>query len=129
MGDNTEGLNKMAYSSMTMAEAEKRLGVRLKNVKAVSVKNMLEAGNYRSEGKDLTKEKVHENIVDYLVVEGYPEDDNPNFKESSLNDLVSATIIPVIASFIRRMGQTTIQLSREKVIVSEDEQAVLGASQ
>jgi len=87
MGDNTGGPNKKrkgkwntAYSSMTVAEAEKRLGVRLKNVKAVSVKNMLEAGNYRSEGKDPTKEKVYEDIVDYLVVEGYPEDDNPNFK-------------------------------------------------
>jgi len=34
----------------------------------------------------------------------------------------SATIIPVIASFIRKTGRTTIQLSREKVIVSEDEQ-------
>ena len=74
-----------------------------------------------SEGKGSSKERVYENIVDYLIVDGYPED-NLNFKENNVNDLVYATITPVIATFIRKTGRTTIQLSREKVIVSGDEE-------
>lgn len=46
---------------------------------------------------------------------------NPNFKVSNVNDLISTTIIPVIAAFIHKTGRVTIQLSREKIIL-EDEQ-------
>ncbi|KAI5839540.1 hypothetical protein DFP73DRAFT_208286 [Morchella snyderi] len=91
-----------SYSSMTNAQAEKRLGFRIRSVKAVSVDTMLANTKY-SFGREYpdailkTKERVYDNIVEYLAIEG-----------------------PVLGNFIRMTGRKSIQLRSEKEIVSPD---------
>ncbi|KAF8459837.1 hypothetical protein BDZ91DRAFT_851902 [Kalaharituber pfeilii] len=117
--DNPGSTWKVSLSSMHMAGAEERLGVRLKIVEAKSVEDMLREANYTVAGEDWSlkaKEKVYNRIVDHLAIEGYPEEDNHDF---NVNDLVYATISPIIAEFIRKTGRS-IQLLREKEIVSLD---------
>jgi len=66
-----------------------------------------------------TKEKVYDRIVEYLEVEGYPTEANPDFKEANINDLVYSIISPIIHNSIRVVGRK-IHLKREKEIVSTD---------
>ena len=88
---------------MTTTQAKERLGFRIRSFKVVSVDSML-ANNKHSFGEECldiilkTKERVYDNMVDYLVVEGYPTDGDPDFKEGNVNDLVYAFIGPVLAS-------------------------------
>ena len=130
--DNTEQPNKerkpkwaTSYSIMTTAQAEKRLGFRIRSVEVVPVDSMLANIKYRPGGKGLdimlkTKERIYDNLVDYLVVEGYPTEGDSDFKEGNVNDLVYGIIGPVLASFIRITGRKSIQLWREKEIISVD---------
>ncbi|KAF8534865.1 hypothetical protein BDD12DRAFT_809008 [Trichophaea hybrida] len=67
-----------------------------------------------------TKERVYDNIVEYLAIEGYPTEGDPDFKEASINHLVYATISLVLGNFIRMTGCKSIQLRSEKEIVSTD---------
>ena len=67
-----------------------------------------------------TKERIYDNIVEYLVIEGYPTEGDPDFKEGNVNDLVYGIIGPILGSFIHMTGHKSIQLRREKEIVSTD---------
>jgi len=105
---------------MTIADAEKRLGIRIKNICGVPVEDLLAEANYTIEEEDSalnSKDKVYNQIVQFLVIEGYPSEENPDF---NINDLVYATISPVIFDFIGKTGRNGMQLLREKEIISVD---------
>lgn len=131
MGDDNTNQKKRkfkwiaSYSNMTNAQAEKRLGFRVRSVKAISVDTMLANAGY-SFGRECpdailkTKEAVYDSIVQYLIIEGYPTEGDPDLKEANIHDLVYAIISPVLVSFIRMTGRQSIQLRREKEIISTD---------
>ena len=127
MGDETTNQKKRkmkwpTYSSMPVAEAEERLGFRMKNIQAMSTAIMLANAQNSMEADAVkqTKERVYQRIVEYLDIEGYPTDSDTNFKAGNINDLVYATISPVLFDFKYTTGRDSIQLSREKVVISVD---------
>ncbi|KAF8532805.1 hypothetical protein BDD12DRAFT_809643 [Trichophaea hybrida] len=131
MGDDNTNQKKRkskwttSYSNMSRLQAEKRLGFRIRSIKAISVDRMLANAKYSLRGEYLdvilkTKERVYDNIVEYLAIEGYPTEGDPDFKEASINHLVYATISPVLGNFIRMTRRNSIQLRSEKEIVSTD---------
>ena len=69
-----------------------------------------------------TKEKVYERILDLLIAEGYPSEEDPDFKESNVNDLALHIIVSIISDFVRMTGRKTT-LVREKKIISVDGEA------
>ncbi|RPB26527.1 hypothetical protein L211DRAFT_820888, partial [Terfezia boudieri ATCC MYA-4762] len=88
-----------SYSSMTTAQAEKRLGFRIGSLmlKAIPIETMLANAKYRIEEKHSeailkTKEKVYDNVIDYLLIEGYPTEGDSDFKEANINHLVYTAI-------------------------------------
>ena len=86
-----------------------------------SAKDMLIKANHILEGEDSilrTKEKVYDHKVQYLAIEGYPMEAIPYFKQSNISDLVYRIIGPIIFDFILKTGRGSIQLLREKEIVS-----------
>ena len=118
---------KYAYSKMSIREVEKRLGFRMHELKAISVDRILANKTYSTEGVDSdtiskTKDKVYEQILGYLEIECYPSEADANFKESNMNDLVYATISPILIDFKHTMGRNSIQLLREKEIIATDSQ-------
>ena len=113
---------KTSYSSVTSAEAEKRLGFRLQSLRGRPVHKML-AGAETMFGKDAvreTKEKVYNRILEHLIVEGYPTEADSDFKEVNIDHLVYTIIVPVLNDFICRTGRKDIQLKCEKEIISTD---------
>jgi hypothetical protein len=111
-----------SYSTMTIQEAEHRLGFRFGSLRPKPVEDMLANAKHNLEGldKDIiinTKEKVYSRIVEYLEVEGYPTEANPDFKEANISDLVYSIISPIIRNLMRMAGRK-IHLKREKEIVS-----------
>lgn len=100
---------------MSIREAE-RLGISLE-LRAIPVRRMLERAKPIVGGGAIlkTRQRVYDAIVDYLEVEGYPTEANPDFKE----DLVLYTIVPILTDFRRMIGRK-IRLAREKEIVSTD---------
>jgi len=67
---------------------------------------------------EAVKAMVYGRIREYLNIEGFPTEVNPDFKEANVGDLVYATIGPVLDS-VRGMGRN-IRLTREKEITSVD---------
>ena len=67
-----------------------------------------------------TKDKVYERILEYLAIECYPSERDANFNESNVNDLVYATISPILNDFKRTMGRNSIHLLREKEIIATE---------
>ena len=67
---------------------------------------------------DAVKATVYGRIKEYLNIEGYPTEADPDFKEANVSDLVLYTIGPVLDS-VRKMGRD-IRLTREKEITSVD---------
>ena len=129
MGDDAANSKKRrtkwinSYLNMTMGQAEERPGFRIRSLEAVSVDSMLACTKHSlgAESVDImlkVKKRVYDNIVEYLVTEGYPTEGDPDFKEGNANDLVYAIISPILGSFIHMTGRKSIQLRREKEIVS-----------
>ncbi|RPA98852.1 hypothetical protein L873DRAFT_1685869, partial [Choiromyces venosus 120613-1] len=59
-------------------------------------------------------------IVEFLSIEGYPMEADPDYKESNINHPVYAAISPIFSDFIRKTGCVTMQLRNEKEILSAD---------
>ncbi|KAI5839542.1 hypothetical protein DFP73DRAFT_208344 [Morchella snyderi] len=129
--DNTEQQTRKrkskwitSYSNMSMEDANKRLGFRMDTLTGIPVERMLAEAQHRLEEEKAflkkIKKRVYHRIVEFLETEGYPTEANPNFKEASINDLVFATIVPIIAAFRRTTGRNNIRLEREKQIISTD---------
>lgn len=131
MTDNTEQQTRKrkskwitSYSNMSMEDANKRLGFRMDTLTGIPVERMLAEAQHRLEEEkaflEKIKKRVYHRIVKFLETEGYPTEGNPNFKEASINDLVFATIVPIIAAFRRNTRRNNIRLEREKQIISPD---------
>lgn len=69
-----------SYSTMSIFDAQKRLGFRIDKVKAILVVRMLTEAKYEPGGNDISKikEKVYGDIVQYLDTEGYPTRTSPS---------------------------------------------------
>jgi len=112
---------KWNYSNMSFSQAEQRLGFRFESLRGILVDEMLGNAN---DGKSpnailTTKETVYDRIVEYLRIEGYPTEADPDFTLSNVNDLVYTTVGPILNDYIQT-GRVTVQLQRKKVIVSTD---------
>ena len=84
--------------------------------------DMLFKAGYSLHGSDAikqTKDRVYENIVQFLDIEVSPLD-VVHFKEASVSDLVLFIIAPIIHEFRRRTGRRYVKLFREKQLVSSD---------
>jgi hypothetical protein len=129
MGDDKKRKSKLitSYSNMmSNAQAEERLGFRFGSLKALPVDPMLANANKAKldkgerQGTMKTKRKVYRELVRYLLVEGYPTEADPDFKEANINHLVYATISPILEKFILTTGRKTLRLRSDKEIVSTD---------
>jgi len=66
-----------------------------------------------------TKERIFQNIVECIEVEGFPTEANVNFKEANVTDFVLLIMLPMLAAF--RRGTTHIlYLQREREIIAKD---------
>ncbi|KAG0633431.1 hypothetical protein HOY80DRAFT_991622 [Tuber brumale] len=115
-----------AYSKFNLAEAEERLGFRFMDFEShgISVSHMLVEAKPEIEGlgKDQvqeTKEKVYDQIVQFIECEGYPTESDEGFKEPNINDLVFSILAPIVTDFRCKTGRN-ICLLREKQITASD---------
>ena len=113
-----------SYSKVTVKEAEQRLGFRIQSLERITIDEILAEGNDDFGDDDVvkTKEKVYDQILQYLEIEGYPTEAAEEFKVASINDLVFSTISPILRHFIRRTQRKDVQLRRGKEIVATDEE-------
>ena len=101
----------ITYSNLTVVQAEKRLGFQIRPVKTISVERML-ANAKHSLGEECsdailkTKERVYDNVPEYLGIEGYLPEGGPDFKGASVNHLVYAAIRPMLGNFKHMSGLT-----------------------
>ncbi|KAG0634855.1 hypothetical protein HOY80DRAFT_1140366 [Tuber brumale] len=122
-----------SYSNVTFEEAEKRLGfvVDMLNNDAIDLDQMLAEMELEIDGLGReevweTKQKVYDRILEFVEMEGYPNESTEEFKEANVNDLVYAIITPIVTDFKRKTGRN-LRLQREKEIVASD--AVTGGYQ
>ena len=62
--------------------------------------------------------------MEYLI-EGYPTEGDSGFKGGNVNDLVYSIISPMLSSSIHMTGRKSIQLWREKEVVSPNELVIV----
>ncbi|PUU75358.1 hypothetical protein B9Z19DRAFT_1131492 [Tuber borchii] len=105
---------------MTIPQAELRLGIPLTPI-GLPVPEMLNGQpvSLGAESLSEVKNTIYRALTDYLNVAGYPTEANEDFREASINDLVSFTIYPIIAAF-QHEKRRRLYLSREKEIASKD---------
>ena len=110
-----------SYSTMTILEAEKILGISMEYLPAVSVDQMLADAKHGLEQDVIlkTKRMVYRQIRQYLQLEGFPSEASPDFNEANVNDLVLYIIGPIITRFKRATG-CNVSFRREKEIISTD---------
>ncbi|CUS06897.1 unnamed protein product [Tuber aestivum] len=115
-----------AYSKVTMTEAQQRLGFTFRQFESHSMPVSQMLAHIKPEidglGKDQvqkTKEKVFDNIVEFIEGECYPTESNEDFKEANVNDLVLLIILPILTAFRRETG-CDLCLQREKEIIAVD---------
>ncbi|KAG0643672.1 hypothetical protein HOY80DRAFT_944770, partial [Tuber brumale] len=115
-----------AYSKVSLAEAEKRLGFRFMKFEChgISISQMLAEAKPEIEGlgKDQVqeiKEKVYDRIIEFVGCEGYPTESVESFKEANINDLVFSILAPIVSNF-RERTKRDIFLLREKQITAPD---------
>ena len=92
---------------MTQADAEKRLGFRLREINIVPVQRMLEETKYEGLGLGSvsnTKEGVFKEIVKYIDIEDFPIPADGNLKESNISDLVYGIISIILFDVKRETG-------------------------
>jgi len=99
----------------------------MRSVRRISVERMLANAKHSlssgGEWSDIilkTKERVYDNVAEYIAIEGYPMEGSPDIRDTSINHLVYAAISPMIGNFIRMTGSESIQLQSEKGIASTD---------
>ena len=133
--DNTEKQNKKrkskwkhTYSGISTVDAEKRLGVEMETLdnEAIPVSEMLAEAGYtiqeNNEEIQKAKRQVYKAILQYLDLEGYPTETNPDYNENNVSDLVLYILGPLVSYFKRKHVQVgrNIRLRREKEIISVD---------
>ena len=116
---------KTPYSQVTQVLAEKRLGLRIGELKGIPVGGMMGFDKYKSEkelsGEDILKikDKVYGDILQFLDTEGYPTEGSSDFINSNVSNLVVYIIGPILAGFWQKTGRH-VRLHREKEIVAVD---------
>ncbi|KAF8428711.1 hypothetical protein EV426DRAFT_711384 [Tirmania nivea] len=115
---------KTSYSNIGEEEAQRRLGFRIQSLKPIAVDRILAEVNdgFGDDHVLKTKEKVYNQILQYLEIEGYPTEVEPDFKEASISDLIYATISPILSDFIRKTGRKDLVLRSEKEIIATDKE-------
>ncbi|KAG0642766.1 hypothetical protein HOY80DRAFT_998230 [Tuber brumale] len=123
---STNIISKTAYSKVSLAEAEKRLGFMFMDFERLGIppSHMLAEAKPVIDGlgKDQvqeTKEKVYARILEFVECEGYPTESLEDFKEANINDLVFSILAPIVSDFRERTGRN-ICLLREKQITAPD---------
>jgi len=134
-GDNTEQQKKKrgskwkhTYSEISTIDAERRLGVDMETLdnEAIPVSEMLAEAGYTIEENNEeiqeVKRQVYKAILQYLDLEGYPTETNPDYTETNVSDLVLYILGPLVSYFKRKHVQVgwDIRLRREKEIISID---------
>ncbi|KAG0131727.1 hypothetical protein HOY82DRAFT_559295 [Tuber indicum] len=115
---------RTAFSKVSMLDAEMRLGFTFRKFERNAIPTSQMVTQVKSDIKGLlddqlqqAKEKVFNNLVEFIEVEGYPTESDEDFKEANVNDLVLLTIFPILAAFRRKTGRQ-LELIREKEIIS-----------
>lgn len=121
---NGESNQVILYSNMSPLDAQERLGFEMQSLNHtfnIIPFGMLDGEHYLKdwEGVRSLKEKVYSNIVDYLGFEGYPSESTVGFCDTSVSDLVFATISPILSG-VRVNARRDIRLRRNEEIVSVD---------
>ncbi|KAF8472134.1 hypothetical protein BDZ91DRAFT_717287 [Kalaharituber pfeilii] len=110
---------KTSYSTSSQKDVETRIGTTMKHLysTAVTVQEMLALAGYKegSEPVKRIKDDVYRELVRYLRAGGHE-----TLVEANANDLVLFIIVPTIDEFIKTTGRETVQLFREKQVVSGD---------
>ncbi|KAF8462726.1 hypothetical protein BDZ91DRAFT_328309 [Kalaharituber pfeilii] len=113
-----------AYSSMTVKDADERLGFRTGELKGIPVETMLgdarAVKGFRSDEIKESKGKVYERIVEFLRTAGYPIEGDGDFNEINIGYLVFSIVVPILNDFLRWTGRQGYKLKFEKEIVSID---------
>ena len=116
-----------SYCTMTMAQAEKRLGFRLDLLDELPVEEMLgiaasnkRMGDPETEQLRKTKEEVYRLMGRYLRIEGKPTEADSDFKETNINHLAFSILSPILDDFMVSSGRQGLRLRTEKDIVSKD---------
>ena len=120
---------KSQYSHVSFLEAEKGLGVVMETLdnEAIPVNKMLASAGYtideNNEEIKKTKKLVYKAILQYLDLEGYPTETNPDYSEINVSDLVLYILDPIVSYFKRRYPRVgrNIRLRRAKEIISDGE--------
>jgi len=135
MSDNSESKKRkvkweQSYSRISRIDAEKRLGVEMETLdnEAIPVSKMLAEAGYTIEennkGIQEAKRQVYKAILQYLDLEGYPTETNPDYNGNNVRDLVLYILGPLVSYFKRNHVQVgrNIRLRREKQIVFADDE-------
>ena len=118
MGCNTEQQKKRkskrstSHSNIPIPDAQKRPGFSFKTFgsQEIPVDRMLTETRVGIEGLGMdavqkTKEKVYDLMLDYLEIEGYRTESDPDFKEANVSDLVLHIISPILSDFRRKAAE------------------------
>jgi len=71
------------------------------------------------ENMQRVKDKVYNNLLDFLLAEGYPSGSTEDFKEANVTDLTLLIVLPVITT-LKRVTKRNLDLRREKHLISPD---------
>jgi hypothetical protein len=109
-----------SYSNLTTNEAIARLGFRIESVPVIAAEAMLAKAKCSHIVLEEVRSRVYRNIVENIHHEGYPTEDNPDFKEANINDLVYTIIIEILSGFSDATGRDGLRLKREKHFIPAD---------
>ncbi|RPB28869.1 hypothetical protein L211DRAFT_243864 [Terfezia boudieri ATCC MYA-4762] len=117
---------KMSYSNVTIAEAEKRLGLRLDLLDEIPVGEMLgtaasekREGALEAEKFKGVKEEVYRLLVRYLQIEEKPAEADADFEEDNINHLIFSILSPIVEDVMLKNDRPNLPLRTQKEIVSK----------
>ena len=110
-----------SYSNIPLIEAETRIDVRISSL-IEKVEDSLKMMRSIRSVPQRTLERVFERLVDTLEIEGFLEDGTRSFKEAVVHDFVGEVLRVVAVDYKRETNKKSITLTREKEVVSTDEE-------
>ena len=108
-----------SFSSVSQEEAESILGFKLRKFYRYQIP--IEQFITKTAPEEL-KKKIFERLIDCMDSEGFPEATIAPMNESVATDYVGMILIAMVAHRNRTMHHDELILSREKQIISKDEQ-------
>ncbi|KAG0138694.1 hypothetical protein HOY82DRAFT_595169 [Tuber indicum] len=124
---STNPKHRTSYSKVSILEAENRLGIKIVEfeMRGIPVSQMLAQAKSKIQGLrndqiQKTKEKVFENIVQYIEgeLEGFPTEFNKNFNEANVNELVLLIILPILTALRYETGRDLLLLREKEMIAT-----------